>query len=212
MAGEREVCAVVLAAGRSTRMGQPKLLLPWGERTIIGQVLAALREGGAGDIVIVTGPEEAAIARAADEFRQPRPVRLVPNPDYQRTEMLVSLQVGIRALQPDCAAALVAIGDGPTVTAAVVRAVMDAYKPGVTKIVVPSFQMRRGHPWLVTRELFPALLALPADKTPRDFLEAHKDDIHYVVMDAPEILQDVDTPEDYREMRAIKRSPRSKPR
>ena len=64
-------------------------------------------------------------------------------------------------------------------------------------IVVPSHQMRRGHPWLVARELWDEILELRAPKSMRDFLNAHKDEIFYVECDSPRILQDLDTPADY---------------
>jgi len=68
---------------------------------------------------------------------------------------------------------------------------------GAYDLIIPSFQMRRGHPWLVGRSLWPALNSLSEDQTMRDFLRQQQSNIHYLVVDTPSILQDMDTPEDY---------------
>lgn len=68
-------------------------------------------------------------------------------------------------------------------------------------LVVPSFQMRRGHPWIVSRALWAEILAMLPPQTPRDFLNAHAKDIQYVEINSPSILADLDTPEDYRASR-----------
>lgn len=203
MQTKESVCAVILGAGRSRRMGQPKLLLPWGERTVIGQIVDVLRGAGVAAITIVTGAEHDRIEAALADDQSSQPVRLVRNPDYEQTEMLVSLQVGIRSVGPECEAALVVLGDHPTITAAAVRAVVDVYIAERPKLVIPSYSMRRGHPWLVARALWDELLAMHSDRTPRDFLDAHSPDMRYVVMEAPEVLEDLDTPEDYRKLRKI---------
>lgn len=77
------------------------------------------------------------------------------------------------------------------------RMVCEAYVMRKPNIVVPSFQMRRGHPWLVARPLWEELLLMSPPQSPRDFLNAHQDEIQYVNLDDPNILADLDTPEDY---------------
>jgi molybdenum cofactor cytidylyltransferase len=188
------VGAVVLAAGQSTRMGQAKQVLPWGKHTVIEQVNSTLIQAGISEIVVVTGA-----AREQVEARlRTLPVNLVHNPDYSTAEMVTSLQVGIRSLSPAVEALLVVLGDQPGIEAGVVRAVVKAYRAGESRLVVPSYEKRRGHPWLADQSLWPDLMALREEKTLRDFLNEHADEIEYVNIDSPSILKDVDTPEDYR--------------
>jgi molybdenum cofactor cytidylyltransferase len=188
------VGAVVLAAGQSTRMGQAKQVLPWGKHTVIEQVNSTLIQAGISEIVVVTGA-----AREQVEARlRTLPVNLVHNPDYSTAEMVTSLQVGIRSLSPAVEALLVVLGDQPGIEAGVVRAVVKAYRAGKSRLVVPSYEKRRGHPWLADQSLWPDLMALREEKTLRDFLNEHADEIEYVNIDSPSILKDVDTPEDYR--------------
>ena len=188
-----KVGAVVLAAGRSQRMGRPKMTLPWGETTVIGQVSNVLIAAGIDDLVVVTGGAREGVQSALAGM----PARTVFNPDYANGEMLLTLQVGLAALDPDLQAALVVLGDQPQIELMVVQSVIMTYKQSAGALVVPSYQRRRGHPWLVARSLWEALLAWQPPMTMRDFLDQHVLDIHYVNLNTPSILQDLDTPDDY---------------
>jgi molybdenum cofactor cytidylyltransferase len=189
--------AVVLAAGQSRRMGQPKLCLPWGKTTILGQVIETLAKAGLDEIVVVTGAArhevEAAIAEQIGQF----PIRVVHNPAYEQTEMLGSIQTGLRALSDRVEAALIVLGDQPQVQERTVKLVVAAYRNHQAGLVIPSYNQRRGHPWLAARHLWPSLLALTPLQTPRDFLQAHAAQILYVPVEDDSILKDVDTPEEY---------------
>lgn len=185
--------AVVLAAGQSRRMGQPKLVLPWGDRTVIEQVVITLQAAGVAQIVVVTGGAADRVTAALDGYA----VRLVHNPDYAASEMLDSLRIGMAALSVDTEALLIMPGDQPLLDAPAVRAVITAYERQQASLVVPSRNNRRGHPWLVARALWPAILTLRDGQTLRDFLSAHEGEILYVLVESPGVLQDIDTPEDY---------------
>lgn len=192
-----QVGAVILAAGRSTRMGRPKIALPWGDTTVIGQVVRVLTSAGIGEILVVTGA-------ARNEVRgafQSLPVKELYNPDYPQGEMLSSLQVGLSTLGDHLDATLVVLGDQPQIQARVVTALVQEYASTDSSLVVPSFQMRRGHPWLLDRSLWPAVLALKRRETLRDFLNANQASIRYVSVDTSTILQDMDTPGDYQKYR-----------
>lgn len=188
--------AVVLAAGRSQRMGRPKMVLPWSETTVIEQVVKVLLTSSVGDMVVVTGGAREDVEFALSGLK----VRTVNNPDYANGEMARTLQVGLSAMEDGVEAALVVLGDQPQIEQSVVEAVIVAYEQG-NRLVVPSYQMRRGHPWLVARSLWDGLLGLRPPKTLRDFLNIHTSDIHYVNVDTPSIIQDLDTPEDYHRFR-----------
>lgn len=191
------IAAILLAAGQSKRMGQPKMLLPWGHMTVIEQVITTFLNSGIENLVVVTGGNREQVERAIEAY----PVRRIHNVEYATGEMLSSLQAGLRTLHPQVEAVLVALGDQPQIQESSVRAVSEAYRQSRARIVVPSFRMRRGHPWLVARSLWNDILGMSRAQTPRDFLNAHAKDIYYAEMESPSILADLDTPEDYRRTR-----------
>ncbi len=189
-----ETGAVVLAAGLSRRMGQPKLLLPWGEQTVIERVVSVLAGAGIGEIVVVTGGSHNLVQAALHTWS----VRLAHNPDYHQGDMLRSLQTGLRAISQTCVAALVALGDQPQIEPSVVGSILGRANASEKALIVPSYQMRRGHPWLVRRALWQFLLEMdPETETARDFLQRHAEQIDYLNVDTPSVLADLDTPEDY---------------
>jgi molybdenum cofactor cytidylyltransferase len=209
--------AIVLAAGLSRRMGRFKLTLPWGGRTVIGQVIATLEAAGIGEIVVVTGHQADEVAAALAGTS----AQVVHNQDYAAGEMLSSVQVGVRAaevrrgLKPppsrsthraagesrmksaeDAPAVLLCLGDQPQMQADTVRAVLAAGEADRwSQIVIPSHRMRAGHPILLPRWLWPEILDCTG--TLRDVMAAHRDRTRYLVVDTPTILADLDTPEDY---------------
>lgn len=189
----QNIGAVVLAAGQSRRMGTPKMVLPWGRWTVIEQVIHTLDDAGIRDIVVVTGGAKTEIENAL----QNSPVKLIHNPRAMDSEMLVSLKYGIMASAPTCEALMVVLGDQPTIEVGVVRAVVEQFTNRRSTIVVPSYQMRRGHPWLVDRSLWAELLEQPEEETLRDFLNAHSENIDYVEVQSDSVLKDLDTPTDY---------------
>jgi len=198
------LAAIVLAAGMSRRMGQPKMLLPWGQTTVLGQVVSTLASAAAGidreaekhrlvEIAIITGGArelvEAEVARLAGNF----PVWAIFNEHYAAGEMISSLRVGLAALSPQVAATLIALGDQPQLSLDSARRIVSAWKTSGAGLIIPSFNLRRGHPWLVGRELWAELAAA---NTARDFLHAQAAKIKYVECD-DSVLKDLDTPEDY---------------
>jgi molybdenum cofactor cytidylyltransferase len=100
-------------------------------------------------------------------------------------------------MQAECQAALLALGDQPLIQVEVVRRVLAAQH--LNTIVIPSFQRKRGHPILINRALWPAVLQLPPGSNLREMINAHADRIHYVEVDTDTIIRDLDTPEDYRQ-------------
>ena len=186
------IVAIVLAAGESKRMGQPKMLMPWGKSTVIQTVISTLQASGVIDILVVTGGAHQQIESLIGQS-----VQIVFNEKYAEGEMLSSLQAGLRAKKYEASAALICLGDQPQVRGRSVQRILQEYKETSASIIVPSYQMRRGHPWLVVREHWEAILQMHAPDSPREFLERHRREIHYVDIDTPSILQDLDTPEDY---------------
>jgi molybdenum cofactor cytidylyltransferase len=186
------ISAIILAAGQSIRMGRNKLLLPFGQSTALETIVTEIAAcDQVRDIVVVTGHEHDRIEALLTKY----PARCVFNPDYAQAEMLVSIQVGLRALAADVTAALIVLGDQPRLQRDIVQRVIDAYTPN--RLVIPSYQMKRGHPILIPRSLWPHVLSAPKDSTLRDVIRAHADRIDYVEAENDSVLKDIDTPEDY---------------
>ncbi|MGQ0604612.1 MAG: nucleotidyltransferase family protein [Anaerolineales bacterium] len=195
------VGAVVLAAGRSTRMGQSKQLLPWGNSTLLGEVVQRLRATGVHDIVVVTGAEREAVERVVSEAALgDARVRCVFNPDYATSEMARSLQTGLRALKLHYHAAVVALADQPQIQPATVEAVLQRWRETLAPMVAPFRAGKRGHPMLFDRAQWPQLLALPADANPRAVLQT-AEGLEAVAIASDTILTDIDTPTDYAQAR-----------
>jgi molybdenum cofactor cytidylyltransferase len=204
------VAAVVAAAGRSLRMGQAKQLLPWGNSTVIATVVSKLHSAGAEPVVCVVG-------HRAEEMRaalQASPAVIVENRAYVELEMLRSYQEGIRFLQErwpanqedtsvQLAGALLALGDQPHLPVEVIAAIIAQAAQTPDRLVIPSYQMRRGHPFFVPATLWPELLDIPEGGTLRDLVRRRHHAIVYVETDTDAILRDIDTPADYDQLRTL---------
>ena len=188
-----QIGAVILAAGASRRMGQPKLILPWGKTTVIGQIIEVLLASGLTEIRVVTGGNHAAVQDALIHY----PVQAVFNANYANDDMVHSLRLGLVALKKEIQAALVVLGDQPQIQVETIQALLAAYPTTALPLIVPSYNQKRGHPWLVARSLWAELIALKPPATLRDFLNKNAEQIHYVRVATPGILKDLDTPDDY---------------
>lgn len=191
-----KVAAIVLAAGASKRMGRAKMTLPFHDKTVLGTVLTTLHQAMVNPLIVVIGGAKDEVETVLSDL--PFAVSHTYNPDFEHTEMLDSLKIGMGALPMDVDAFLIVLGDQPQIELDVIRAILSEYQSGVQDLIIPSYQMHRGHPWLVGRPLWQALRLLSADQTMRDFLHQQQNQIHYLVVNSPSILQDMDTPEDYR--------------
>jgi molybdenum cofactor cytidylyltransferase len=191
----RRVAAVVLAAGQATRMGRPKVLLPWDGDTVIGAIVNRLNAADLSDIVVVTGHKSLEVEAALEG----RPVRCVYNPRYRAGEMISSFQAGLDALSDSTAACLLVLGDQPLLSGRVIWKVLEAYARGRGSIVAPSHGSRRGHPVLFDRAYWAELMGLEAPQAPREILRQYADEVHYVPVDTHWVLRDIDTPADYQQ-------------
>lgn len=196
---QRRVCGIVLAAGESSRMGEAKLLLPWGDdSTIIREVCTLAGSVGLDDLVVVTGGWREPVEAAIDSL----PQRVIYNPDYAQGEMISSVQAGLRALPENCSAVLIFLGDQPNVTPEIVADLLVAYASGRGRIVAPVYEGRRGHPVLIDRAFWQELLGLPPGKAPRDVLRRHPEAVCEIPVETAGVVFDIDTPEDYRRAKA----------
>lgn len=191
--------AIVPAAGASARMGRPKLLLPWGDGTVLGATLAAMLEGGVhGAVVAIAANGPLA------SWEPPEGVEVVVNPNPSRG-MLSSILAGLDALESSDGGApdplLVCPGDLPGLRAETVATLLAAYR-AMGGVVVPRYGRRRGHPLLVApvwQRRIPELAA--AEGGLRRILEIAAGAVHEVPVDDAGTVRDLDTPEDYDRLR-----------
>lgn len=186
------VGAVVLAAGGSSRMGQPKQLLPVAGQPMVRRVVQALDSAGLAQVVVVVGARAEAVKQALEDL----PVRIVRNRQWAEG-MSGSLRVGVEALRPDIQAAFVVLADQPGLTPDLFRSLVSRYQATNAQIVAPFYGGRRGNPVLFDRVLFADLRAVEGDQGARAFLALHEDLVERVEVDTLAVLLDVDTRQDY---------------
>jgi molybdenum cofactor cytidylyltransferase len=184
--------AVILAAGRSRRMGAQKLLLPFAGQTVIGHIIDQVVAAPIRRTVVVTAAADNSV-RAAMVHKS---VTFAENPDSD-SEMLGSIRIGLLALAGDAAASLIVLGDQPSLRRDVIEQLIAAFQAGHGGIFAPSFLGRRGHPLLITSRYFQEILTQHDSVGLRGLLEAHSDDLHDVAVADPGVVCDMDQPDDY---------------
>jgi molybdenum cofactor cytidylyltransferase len=190
-AGPAHVYGVLLAAGRSSRMGRSKPLLALDGETLVERAVRVLLEGGCAGVVAVVRVEDDATARLA----RAAGARVVVNDDPQ-AQQVDSLRLALRELPDDAAAAAVLPVDVPFVRPATVARLVAAFRSGAALVVRPTYRGEPGHPTLFARALFAALAAPGLPHGARSVIAAHAADTLDIEVDDPGVTQDIDTPED----------------
>lgn len=185
------MAAILLAAGRSRRMGAFKPLLPFGPQTVIQSSVASLRAGGVTEIIVVVG-------HRGEEIRaelKTTGVSFVVNPDAD-TPMATSIALGVSQVRDEFGAVLIQPADHPAITAPIIKLILQEWERGAT-LVQPEYEGRGGHPVLIDRKYFDELLHLESDRGLRGLFEKHRPEVRRLPVDSPFIARDMDTWEDY---------------
>jgi molybdenum cofactor cytidylyltransferase len=186
-----KVAAIVLAAGRSSRMAPRNKLLERVEGTaIIAHVAGVALRSGADPVIVVTGFDAPRIAEALRELT----VTLVHNPDFA-TGLSSSLKTGLSALSSDVDGALILLGDMPAVDAPVLRALMTAFT-GADAICMPVHQGHAGNPILWGKSYFAEMMGVSGDRGAKPLLARHAARVTEVAVASDGIFADVDTADD----------------
>lgn len=191
------ISAIILAAGSSRRMeGRNKLLLPFGNKTILETVIEALLSIDLREIIVVTGHEREKVESVVSAS----PVRPVYNSDYQEG-MAASIKTGIVALQSQNTGILICHGDMPLITPGLVKKLATAFQstPDGT-IVLPFFEGRHGHPVIFSTHFREELLQIEGDKGARTIIQRYPEAVVKVPISDPQISLDIDTQEEYRKL------------
>ncbi|MPZ12962.1 MAG: NTP transferase domain-containing protein [Chloroflexi bacterium] len=197
------VAAIVLAAGESSRMGQPKPLLPLDGETFLGHLLAEIRSSRVDQTIVVVGHRPDVILSAMPEIAP----LVVVNHNYALGQ-LSSLRVGLDTLGERADAILLSLADHPFASHTLIDTIIDAHERSQSPIVIPVHQGRRGHPTLFARSLFPELRSAPLDQGARVVVHAHAADVLELPTDDAGVVADVDTPEQYAQWLAWHRARR----
>jgi molybdenum cofactor cytidylyltransferase len=188
----RRIAAVVLAAGRSTRMGAVnKLIAEIGGKPLVRIAAEQALASRASPVIVVTGHQREKVESALDGL----PVRLVHNPDYA-DGLGTSLKAGIAAVPEDADAAIVCLGDMPQVDSALIDKLLAAFDPEKGALVVtPSIDGRRGNPVVWSRRFFNDLMQIQGDIGARHLIGNYAEAVVEVPVASEAALIDVDTPE-----------------
>jgi molybdenum cofactor cytidylyltransferase len=192
------VSGLILGAGASQRLGHPKQLLPFGDTTLLGWVLAqAERASGLDELVVVIG-------RAADQIRERVDfggAKVVENPVF-REGCASSYRAGIAALSPQSEAIMIILGDQPGIEPKIIDQAAAEWRQGEGQIALCSYRGRKGHPMIFARPLFDQLAGLHGDKAAWKLVDANPDLVQEVRFDLP-FPDDINTWNDYERLEAV---------
>jgi len=191
------ISSVILAAGESRRMGKPKMLLPFGDSTIIGTVARNALNALSDHVCVVLG----AGAETVQENIADLDVEKVMNPDFP-SGMLSSVQAGIRSLPRETTAVMILLGDQPMISSETMDRLITRYRKSEKEIMIASLDGKRGHPVIFSTKYVPEILAYGPGNTLRDLALKHPGEVEELETGKPEILRDIDTPGDYENERS----------
>lgn len=193
--------AIILAAGRSSRLGQPKLLLPLDQRSLIRSTAEHVLEAGMHEwkeVIVVLGHEAAAVQRELAGLE----VRCVFNPRFA-LGMSTSLKAGIESLSLEVEGAMIFLGDQPLVQPEVVRRMIAVFRESQGSLVAPVYGGVRGNPILFSSSLFSELMTVEGDKGGREVVTRDPQRVATVTFPPDLAPRDVDTWEDYKALRGL---------
>lgn len=191
---QKHITAVILAAGRSTRMEQFKPLLKIGDQTIIERSISMFKDAGIHDIRVIVGHSQDQI----EPVLKKAGVRIVVNRNNS-PEMFSSVIVALESLEPEVQSIVLLPGDVPLVRPWTINYLLKQHEKEPCSIIVPSFQGKRGHPVIIPAELADTIRGWKGEEGLRGALNSLKDKLVTIPVADANILFDMDTPEDYEE-------------
>lgn len=190
------IAAIILAAGKSERMGRPKALLPFESSTFLQHLYDLLKNSSLGEVRVVLGSHAGEI-KAGTEIPD---TDIVINPDYEKG-MLSSFQAGLAALQKTAPEAVILCPvDHPNISISLIELIIGNFRSSEAEIIIPARKGRKGHPVLFASSLFGELLSAPLDIGARHVVRKFPEKVLEVETDEPGVIQDIDTPEDYNQL------------
>lgn len=186
------ISGILLAAGRSQRMGQPKLLLPWGAVPLVRHVAEIALCSKLDELIVVTGHRAEHVLAALDGLT----LTLVHNAAFLDGQS-TSVRAGVEGIGANAEAIVILLADHPLLQPSTIDALIDVYRAERPLVVAPRYNGQRGNPVLFDRSLFSSLHALTGDQGARPVLLEHIDQIRFVDVADQGVVLDVDTPDAY---------------
>jgi len=186
------VSSILLAAGKSRRMGRPKQLMPWGQSTILEQTIDNLLGSAVNEVIVVVGHK-------AEEVRKTigtKPVKMAVNPDYEQG-MSTSIVAGLSLVDSQAQAVMLVLGDQPLIDIQTINRLIDEFYDCDKGIAIPTYHGKRGHPVIFAMKYKEELLGLKSDIGGRQIIKDHPEDVLEVAVHCESIITDIDTIIDY---------------
>ena len=182
------ISVILLAAGKASRMGKLKQLMPFGGGTILEQAIDNLLSSAVSEVIVVVGHRAGEVMKALDA----RPAKLVINPDYEHG-MSTSIIAGLKVVDSQAQAVVLALGDQPLIDSQAIDRLIDEFSHHDKGIAIPTYQGRRGHPIIFAEKYREKLLELKGDIGGRQIIKDHTEDILEVAVSCKGIIIDIDT-------------------
>lgn len=187
------ISLIILAAGKSTRMKENKLLLRIGGETLIEHVIKAAKESSADEVIVVLGYE----AQKIKEKLAKLDCSLVVNENYMKGQS-GSVKVGLSAVSSNAEAVMILPADVALIDPKSISRVVEEYRKFRNRIVIASHQQRSGHPILIDRALFPEVSEIGEETQGlKAVIDHHRSEIKYVEVGTENVLIDIDTREEF---------------
>ena len=188
---------IILSAGESRRMGgRVKALLDLNGKTFVENIIENMSDISLGELILVLGAHSDEIRDRVKRYN----IKIVINDNWKNGQ-IESLRAGIRNLSSECEGAMFTLVDHPMVALSTYNKLVDIWSGDKSSIVLPSYNMRKGHPAIFPRFLFDAVLSREFPGGARDILKENREIIRFVTVDDPGIVKDVDTMEDYNRLK-----------
>lgn len=187
------VSTIILAAGKSSRAGKLKQLLPIGHTTLLGRTLHNYRQSLSNEIILVVGYKAGDIVASIDT----EDIVVVNNPDF-KLGMSASIQYGLLHSNAEADAFLIALADQPSIDANTINRLIEAFLNSKKSIIVPLYNNRRGNPVIFSAVYRDELMRLSGDKGGREIVTRHAEAVMEVSVECEGVIQDIDTADEYR--------------
>jgi molybdenum cofactor cytidylyltransferase len=184
--------AILLAAGKSQRMGKLKQLMPFGKSTIVEQAIDNLLNSAVDEVIVVLGHKAEEITKTIAA----RAVKIIVNPYYPQG-MSTSIIAGLILVDPEAQAVMLALGDQPLVDSQTINHLITEFSQHHKGIAVPTYKGKRGHPVVFAIKYKAELLTLKGDIGAREIISRHPDDVLEVAVASESVVSDIDTEDDY---------------
>lgn len=188
----KKVSSVILAAGKSTRMGQQKLVMPFQNSTIIKSIVEKSLNSNTTNTIVVVGSHKDQVKNDLENYN----VTLIENENFE-DGMLSSIKVGIASINHKSDGILILLGDQPMVSEIILNRLITSFQKTSKGLIVPTYKGKRGHPVLIHSKYKDNIHQLNPAIGLRELFLNNSQDIVEIEVDTASILKDIDTPEDY---------------